>query len=218
MLNSPWVTVTRVPSYTNTVIARQLSYCLMWREMTGEDVTAIRVDHAVVVVCQWWEWCGPRCTAVLRLYSWDHQAAAQTCSSQVVITPLFWTISQCWQGQWRNVQPVRKVQLHLTYQIRQKGLLSQREIKVLIMIIASSDLTGCNKWGEVKVTSWESFIFHHRLLCFASSLSSKHSIIDATHQTITSHGKGRWKVSINTCEEECWFRQGWFFLHFWIIG
>ena len=89
------------------------------------------------------------------------------------------------------------------------------------MIIASSDLTGCNKWGEVKVTSWESFIFHHRLLCFASSLSSKHSIIDATHQTITSHRKERWKVSINTCEEECWFRQGRFFFTFlgnWIIS
>ena len=64
----------------------QLSDCLIWRER--EDVTAITVDHAVVVVCQCGVYSaapgGVHChyTIAVQLRSPPRQAA-QTCSSQV---------------------------------------------------------------------------------------------------------------------------------------
>ena len=74
-------------------------------------------------IMQWLWSVSVECTAA-QVYTTDWLAGCtvyssdQTCSSQVVISPLFWTtyiplspvLVQC-----RNVQPVRKVQLHPTF-------------------------------------------------------------------------------------------------------
>ena len=87
-LNSPWVTVSSQVFPTRRL---SLQVAIVWlsdMEREREDVTAITVDHAVVVVCQCRVYSaapgGVHChyTIAVQLRSPPRQAA-QTCSSQV---------------------------------------------------------------------------------------------------------------------------------------